>query len=165
MRISLYCAAAFLTGSLQGGDATAARPAPLPVARHIGKFGQLPGNCPTGGGNSLNDAPFIGNAGLGVVPCGAPLVSKARGPNHTVFYLASNEWGILLQSSSAFIVVRAQPVRSSPLTPASWVVLLRRFWSSNAHADTRPADIAAEPFAQARIGDVTLAAPALPPTT
>ena len=65
-------------------------------------------------------------SGLGVVACGASLNPKARSPNHTVFYLASNE-----------------------------------FWGSNAYPDGRPATVTSEPFAQARIGDVTLIAPGL----
>ncbi len=58
--------------------------------------------------------------------CGASVTPKARSPNHTVFYLASNE-----------------------------------FWGSNAYPDGRPATVTSEPFAQARIGDVTLIVPGL----
>ena len=65
---------------------------PLPVSRHIGRWGRIPSNCPTGGASSLSDAPFIGNGGLGVMMCGKQGGPHAYGPNHTSFFLASNEF-------------------------------------------------------------------------
>ncbi len=50
----MYCASTM-------GVAAAATP--LPVARHVGRWNGLPTNCPTGGYDSLNNAPFLGNAG------------------------------------------------------------------------------------------------------
>ena len=120
MRAALLRRSGGRGGAVAGAGAAAGGPP------DVGRWGALPGNCPTGGYDSLNDAPFLGNAGLGVIPCGAALNPKERSPNHTVFYLASNE-----------------------------------FWGSNAVPDGRPATVTSEPFAQARIGDVTLIAPAL----
>eukprot|EP01052_Picozoa_sp_SAG31_P058068 SAG31_NODE_17539_length_666_cov_0.922535_1_plen_80_part_10 len=63
---SALCSTAAFAGLLGASRGATAAGEPLPVARHIGHFGpRLPGNCPTTGGNSLNDSPFIGNAGLG----------------------------------------------------------------------------------------------------